>query len=796
MIEMQNNIYTEDTSDNGLKLREAILSYLKYWKWFLFSVLICLTLAKIYLRYSVPQYKAAATILIKDEQSGNLASELTAFQDLGLFSGSKNNIHDEIEILKSRSLIEKAVKRGDFNVNYIAEGRIKSSDVYGAIPIEVKFLQKDERFYTKDTILNFNILSENKFELYNQKNELIGTYNFNETINSQKLGPFLVSKKLLYNKEGEIQKINEEKIILQVTSLKGTADSFKGRLSVATLTKFSNVVELSMVDQVRKKAEDFLNTLVEVYNEDAITDKNLISEKTAKFINERLGIITDELQGVELTAENYKRNNKITDLPTEAELNLKNASQYKTEQASVGTQLRVVDVMIDYIKNTKGDDIIPANIIPSDNNSSIAIAEYNNLIIERNRLLKSSTESNPIVVRMDEKISVLKTTIKESLNRLRSSIVLKNNSVNTEGGVILNRISKLPKQEREFRNIFRQQQIKEELYLYLFKKREETAISLAGTAPISKVVDKAYSSDAPVSPKGSLIFLMSLALGFIFPFSIIYLINLLDNKVKNRQDVEKLGIPFLGDVPHSETNNELIQPDSRTSSAEAIRIIRTNLEFVLNSVDVNKAKTIFVTSTIPGEGKTFIAVNLAATIAISEKKVLLIGMDVRNPKLSEYIDVPYKGLTNFLSEKEGEINKYIIKQEGYEHFDILPAGVIPPNPAELLMSSKVEKMFDYLKDHYDYIVVDTAPISLVTDTLLIAKNADTFVYVVRANHLEKQMLITPEILYKEKKIPNMSIVLNDTYSENGGYGYGYSYTKRVTFVPWYKKIFNLLLNKK
>lgn len=795
MSEMQNNIYTEDVADSGLKLRETILSYLKYWKWFLFSILVFTILAKIYLRYSVPQYKAATTILIKDEQSGNLASELTAFQDLGLFSGSKNNIDDEIEILKSRSLIEKAVKRGNFNINYISEGRIKSSDVYGAFPIEVKFLQKDERFYAKDTTLNFNILSENKFELYNQKNELIGAYNFNTTINSQKLGPFLVSKKLLYSKEGEIQKINVGKIIVQVSSLKGTADSFKGRLAVATLTKFSNVVELSMVDQVSKKAEDFLNTLVEVYNEDAITDKNLISEKTAKFINERLGIITEELQGVEITAENYKRNNKITDLPTEAELNLKTASQYKTEQASVGTQLRVVDVMLDYIKNTKGDDIIPANIIPSDNNSSIAISEYNNLIIERNRLLKSSTESNPVVVRMDEKISVLKTTIKESLNRLRSSIVLKDKSVNAEGGVILNRISKLPKQEREFRNIFRQQQIKEELYLYLFKKREETAISLAGTAPICKVVDRAYSSAAPVSPKRSLIFLMSLALGLIIPFSIIYVINLLDNKVKNRQDVEKLGIPFLGDVPHSDTNNELIQPDSRTSSAEAIRIIRTNLEFVLNSVDVNKAKTIFVTSTIPGEGKTFIAVNLAATIAISGKKVLLIGMDVRNPKLSEYIDVPYKGLTNFLSEKEGEISKYIVKKEDYEFFDILPAGVIPPNPAELLMSSKVEKMFDYLKDHYDYIVVDTAPISLVTDTLLIAKNADTFVYVVRANHLEKQMLITPEILYKEKKIPNMSIVLNDTNAQNG-YGYGYSYTKRVTFEPWYKKIFNVLFSKK
>lgn len=785
-----NNIYTEGSTDNGLNIKEVVLNYLKYWKWFLITTALFLLLAKIYLRYSIPLYKAQTTILIKDEQSGNVASELSAFKDLGLISSS-NNIYDELEILKSRSLIEKTVKRGNFNINYISEGRIKSSDVYGANQIEVKFLHKNDRFYERDTVFNLNILSENKFELYNQTNELIGTYNFEQTINSKKLGPFIVQKKVFPNDGTEIKKIKKEKIIVQLSNLIGTTESFRGGLSVATLSKFSNVVELTIINQVGRKAEDFLNTLVEVYNEEAITDKNLISEKTAKFINERLSIITNELQGLEQTAEAYKRSNKITDLPTEAELNLKNASQYNTEKASVGTQLKVVDVMLGYINQTKGDDIIPANIIPSDNNSSLAIMEYNNLIVEKNRLLKSSTESNPVVVRMDEKITVLKSTIKESLKRLRSSLALKNNSVSSEGGIILNRISKLPKQEREFRNIFRQQQLKEELYLYLFKKREETAIALAGTAPISKVVDKAFSSGTPVSPKRSLIFLMALVMGLLIPFSVIYLINLFDNKVKTRQDVEKLGIPFLGDVPHSETNNELIQPDSRTSSAEAIRIIRTNLEFVLNNVESQKAKTIFVTSTIPAEGKTFIAVNLAATIAISSKRVLLIGMDVRNPKLSEYIDVPYKGLTNFLSEKEAEVTKYIIKKEGYEHFDILPAGVIPPNPAELLMSSKVEKMFDYLKDHYDYIVVDTAPVSLVTDTLLVAKNADTFVYVVRANHLEKQMLITPETLYREKKIPNMTMVLNDTSTQNG-YGYGYGYTKTITIEPWYKRIFNIL----
>ncbi|MCL9805122.1 polysaccharide biosynthesis tyrosine autokinase [Flavobacterium amniphilum] len=787
MLPINNN-----KEENSLKLRDLLFKYLIHWKWFLMSVLAFFALAKLYLRYSVPLYKSTTTILIKDDKGGNLASELSAFQDLELFSGTKNKIDDEIEVLRSRKLIDKTVKEGEFNVRYIAEGRIKSSDAYGGNPVKIDFFNKEGRLYKKDTILNVEIISANQFDLFNQDNNKIGTFTFGQIIKSKPLGDYKIDRRVVLNEYDEPEPLKKSKVIIEISNLKATTDNFKARMNVMTLSKFANVVEISITDQVSKRAEDFLNKLVQIYNREAINDKNLISEKTAKFINERLIIITDELGSVEKDVESYKKKNKITDLPTEAELNLQSASEFKAEEISIGTQIKVVDLMIQYMRSNSDSDVIPANIVPSDVNAAELIGNYNNLVVERNRILKSSTAENPLVVRTNDKISALKHSINESLLRLKSSLAVKDRDVQNQGNVLGGRISRLPQQEREFRNIFRQQQIKEELYLYLFKKREETAIALAGTAPNSKVVDEAYSPKMPVSPKRQIIYLISLVLGLLVPFSIIYVRGLLDTKVKDRHDLDHLGVPFIGDVPHSESHNEIIKSDSRTSSAEAIRIVRTNLEFILNNTERDKAKTIMLTSTLPAEGKTFIAVNLAATIAISGKKVLLIGMDVRNPRIDDYVTLPSRGLTNFLSTTDAVIEDYIVAQNGYERFDILPAGVIPPNPAELLMSVKLETMFEDLKKQYDYIIIDTAPVSLVTDTLLISKFADAFIYVVRANYLEKEMLRISESLYKDKKLPSMCMLLNDT-DVTKGYGYGYGYgVREEKKKSWFNRIFSFL----
>ncbi|MNQ55374.1 Tyrosine-protein kinase etk [compost metagenome] len=575
-----------------------------------------------------------------------------------------------------------------------------------------------------------------------------------------------------------------------INPLDEVTEGFRKGLKVEPVSKTSSVVNISISDPVSKKAENFLDTMIQIYNENAAEDKNYISENTSKFIASRLALIAQELDGVEQDVESFKKANKLTDIESEAKLFIEGSSEYDKKGVETEIQMSVVSSMLDFMKKSTNSDLLPSNLIASENgDASGLISSYNQLVLDRNRILKSATVENPSVVKLDQQISSLKSNVAASLRRMQSNLQIQNRDLKSQEGILNSKIGKIPVQERQFRVIARQQKVKEELYLYLLQKREETAISLAATEPNARVIDAGKAEKEPISPKKKIIYLAGMLLGLLVPFGIIYADDLLDTKIKSKLDLEgKTQIPFIGDVPTSDDIAELIKSESRTSSAEAIRIVRTNLEFMLNKVPDGLAKTVFVTSTFPSEGKTFISVNLAATFALSGRRVLLIGADIRNPKFGEYIDVPSLGLTNYLSSNDKNVQDFIIKHKGYENFFILPSGVIPPNPAELLMSKRVDQLFAELKKEYDYIIVDTAPVSLVTDTLLIAKNADTFVYVMRANVLEKRMLSIANTFYKEKKLPNMCIVLNDTDSTKG-YGYGYGYGVREEKKAWYKKLF-------
>lgn len=416
------------------------------------------------------------------------------------------------------------------------------------------------------------------------------------------------------------------------------------------------------------------------------------------------------------------------------------------------------------------------------------------MIIERDRLLNSprgATENNPRIVQAGVQITELKANVLNSLNQQLSNLKITRNDLKQKENEINTKIAQTPRQEREFRIIDRQQKVKEALYLYLLQKREETNITMAATELNAKVIDLAIPVTKAVSPKKMIILLAAVILGLLIPFIVIYVINLLDTKIKTRLDIEgKTPIPFLGDVPTSDSPNQLIDINSRSSSAEAIRIVRTNLEFMLHKQE-GKSKTIFLTSTFSGEGKTFVSVNLAATIALSGKRTILVGTDLRNPRISDYIPSPERGVSNYLTNNDASIEDFITKVDKFSDFHVLTAGSIPPNPAELLMSNKVDEMFAYLKANYDYIIVDTAPVSLVTDTLLIAKHADSFIYVIRANKLDKKMLEIPESLHRDSKLPNMSILLNDTDSTKG-YGYGYGYGQNIADNrPLWKKLLGI-----
>ncbi|TRX20859.1 GumC family protein [Flavobacterium franklandianum] len=799
---MKDYFMSDENQEDSIHLRDVLEKYLTHWKWFVLGVFLCFSIAFLYLRYTTPQYQASTTILVKDEKKGGMLSELSAFADMGLGSGLKSNLDNEVEILRSRSLIESTVKKQELNISIFEMGRVNTRELYKDAPIEVHFTNVQPSFYTEGMNWEYVKLSSNTFELVSTFEEEIPVlltkkkeFRYGEIIPTLN-GDLIVTKNFEFK---YLKKLEDKSIFIVVTPFDKIVASYQKRLVVDPISKTSSVVAISLTDPIFKRAEVFLDNLIQIYNDDAAADKNFISENTSKFISSRLILITQELDGVEKDVESFKTSNSLTDIESEAKLFIEGSSEYNKKSVENEIQLNVVSSLLDFMKKSTNGDLLPSNIISGQTDASALINSYNQLVLNRNRILKSATLSNPSVVKLEEQITSLKANVAESLTRMQSNLTIQKRNLKGQEGLLDSKIGKIPVQERQFRVIARQQKVKEELYLYLLQKREETAISLAATAPNARVIDVAKASKIPVSPKKNIIYLGAILMGLLIPFGILYVLDLFDTKVKNRFDItDKLNIPFLGDVPKSMSPNEIVDTTSRTSTAEALRIVRANLEYMLTQVPDDRAKSIFVTSTIPGEGKTFLSVNLASIFAHSGKKVILIGMDIRKPKLNEYVGISDpKGLTDYLSAKNVPITNYISPMKGYDAFDVLLGGIIPPNPTEMLMSKKVDELFAQFKKEYDYIVVDTAPVSLVSDTLIVAKHADTFVYVVRANYLDKRTLTIPDILHKENKLPNMAFILNDTEVAKGygygGYGYGYgNYGYGVTQEkkPWYKKIFN------
>lgn len=789
---MENNNFDDDL-ENDFDLKGFLEKYLKQWQWFVLAVAICLLGSFLYLRYTIPQYKATTSILVKDEKKGGMLSELSAFADMGLGGGMVSNVDNEIEILKSRTLVESTVRKLNLRARFFENGNIVDQEIYSSAPIKVDIINKADVFYKNRIDFEFSELTTNTFELEVVKTKdttkiLLGDktkFKYDEQIKTA-YGTLIFRKSKFHD---AFFKDDVHSLKVVITPFDDVVEGFRGNLEITSISKTSSVVEISVKDAVVGRAEAFLDNMIEIYNEDAAADKNFISENTSTFIANRLKLITQELDGVEQDVQSFKKANNVTDIESEAKLFIEGSNEYEKKGIETEIQLNVVSSMLNFMKKSTNADLLPTNIIAGEGDASGLISSYNQLVLDRNRVLKSATLSNPSVIKMDQQIASLKNNVQTSLLRMQSSLNIQKRDLNREESILNAKIGKIPVQERQFRVIARQQKVKEELYLYLLQKREETAISLAATEPNARVIDVAKANKIPVSPKKNIVYLAGLLMGLLIPFGIIYTDDLLDTKIKSRLDLEgKTLIPFIGDLPTSDTPSEIMKPESRTSSAEALRIVRTNLEFMLSKVPEGMAKTIFLTSTFPKEGKTFVSANLSATFALSGKKVLLIGMDIRNPRLDEYLNIPERGFTNYLSSKDLKLEDLIVKYDGYEDFHVLPAGVIPPNPAELLMSKKVDTLFQTLKTQYDYIIVDTAPVSLVTDTLLIAKHADTVIYVARANFLEKRMLSIANSLYKEQKLPNMCLLLNDTDSTKG-YGYGYGYGNETVKKPWFKKVF-------
>ncbi len=787
---MNNNQYSPKLDDNNaINIRAELEKYLIHWKWFILGVVVSLTLAFLNLRYSTPKYSATTTILIKNEQKGGLSGELAAFQDLGIVGSSGKNIGNEIQIIKSRKLIFAVIEKLKLNIKYMIEGRVKESEIYRKKPIA--FVLNDNSSPKKlNAFFNVQILSNEKFRLLDAKGNTLSDNLFNEPVSHANLASFKIIKTTSFNNKS----INTNIKIL-ISPIKNVVNSYQGRIIVEPISRGSSVLKLSLQSTFKEKSQDILDELVTQYNKDAINDKKEVSEKTNNFIIERLNSIGKELAKIDDNIETFKDKNNITDIQSEAQLTLQINTETNQKLIEATTELNLAKSLNDELNN---NDYLPSNLGLSDQNIAQSIKEYNQFIAQLKRLEKSAGTKNTALIQVQEDISNLKNSLKRSLANSVRSIQLKVNSLQRESNRYSSKISSIPNKERKFLDITRKQQIIAGLYSYLLNKKEETAISLTATAvPNAKIIDKAYGSSTPVSPKIKITYLIALLFGISIPFIVIYLRDLLDTKVHTKKDIEELTtIPFLGDIPHSETKEKIvINASARSSTAESFRLIRTNLGFMLPQKTAGQGKTIFVTSTTSGEGKSFTSINLAASLSLSGKKVILVGMDLRAPKITEYLDLPdRKGITNFITNNDITLDSLKFNIDEISNLDIIASGAIPPNPAELLMTEKISSIFSELQDSYDYVIIDTAPVNLVTDTLLIAKYADIILYVARANYLDKRMLVVPQSLYKDKKLPNLAIVLNDTDMKRGygyayGYGYGYGLPEEDT-KPWYKKIFS------
>ena len=780
-------IYIDEETIN---FREEIEKYIFHWKWFVFGVVIALLTAFIYLRYTPNQFEVSTTILIDDENSGGLPSELTAFEDLGLINSGKKLIENEIGLLKSRSLMENVVKELDLNVTYFTQGRVREMEIYkNSVPFKINFFSKDSIFYKRDTVFTVQVISATNYILNNSDATKSSEHAFGENITTA-FGDITVTPTII--NPNNVRNANEE-IIVKILPLKAVVEGLRNNVEIELLFKKSSLIELSLKAPIKLKAEDILNKLVQQYNKDAVEDKSLIGNNTNTFINQRLAVIEKDLSNVDRGVEEFKTANKLMDISSEASLILESNTQLDKKIVDLNTQLKLADFITEYVANTT-EQLIPENLGLTDANISLNSVRYNELLLERNRILKSSGKKNPVIVNLEDQLLQLRVSISQSLINLKSTLnIALNDAVNQENR-LRTRIYSVPKQEREYRDMQRQQQIIETLYLYLLEKREENAISLAVTVPNAKIIDTADGSNIPVSPKRNKVYLITVLLGLIIPFLILYIIFLLDNKVHTSKDVEAVvKAPFLGDIPKAKTDKKVVVSGTDSGSAsEAFRMLRTNVNFMLTNLK-ESSKTIYVTSAIPNEGKTFIAINLAAALALSNKRVLLIGSDMRKPMIAEYLNVKLTGigLSRFLIDSNLNVQD-IIEHIQETNFDIIQSGIVPPNPSELLMNGRFEEVLAYGKENYDYLIFDTSPVNMVTDTLLLSHNADLCLFVIRANYLDKRMLEIPKKLYDEKRLPNMAIVLNDSDLIKGyGYGYGYGYSEGDSKKPWWKRLRNL-----
>jgi capsular exopolysaccharide synthesis family protein len=765
--------YRIDDGEEGLSFHDILQIVRVNWYWFALSVFVCCLAAFIYLQWAPKIYTRTATVLIKDDSKGGAASEASAFSELDMFN-VKRNVDNELLVFQSKQLMHTVARRLRLDVSYTVRRGLRRVELYTHSPVTVQFSDVED---TQAFSLKVTPLSEKEVHLsgysasYGTEIELDETVALNDTVLTG-IGKLIVAPTLYYGPDYYHTPVRVVK-----SDMEQVSDHYSKKLAVGLANKTATIINLTLQDESIPRAEAVLNTLITVYNEDAINDKNKIMVNTSEFINDRLIIIEQELGNVDTDIETYKRSQGLTDIRSETGMYLSETSHYGKEELDLQNQRILVSYVRDYLLDpSKNADLIPANTGIPDSNIEGLISEYNTALLKRDRLINNSSDRNPVVMDLNNSLVAMKQTIVRAVDNLLVGLNVKIRNVQAREEQTIQRISAVPTQQKEVLTIERQQKIKEELYLYLLNKREENALSQAMTESSARIIDPATGSKNPVAPRKSVIMLAAFILGFVIPSGGFWLIYTMNTTVRNRKDIEDaLSIPYLGDVPLRGRKNKkeiVVRADGRDSITEAFHIIRTNMDFM--QAYVKNMKVIMLTSFNPGSGKTFTSSNLALSLAFAGKKTLLMDFDIRKSTLSSQIcNTELPGVTDYLLGKLNNVAHLIQKSELSDHLDIIPTGPLPPNPTQMLAGERLDDMIRQLKGLYNYVIIDSAPYSLVADTSIINRVADLTVFVIRAGLMDKRMLPEVEKLYKQNKLKNMSVILNAVDYKRSGYGYGY-----------------------
>jgi len=760
---LQEGLKNSKEEDN-IDLKGIFDKILDKWIWFIFSLIAGILIAFFYIKFTPPLYQVTAKVLVNDNgKGGGVAKQAGALMDFGGLIAGSNSVDNEAEILKTRFLMEQVVRQMQLNIVYSKKDSWVRSEIYES-PLKLTIIKAIDTI--RPTSLRIEGDSKNKIKVTCKDFE--AEVNFNQTFKVPNIGLIMLSI------DPALQSLPKGEFTIDVSSIDQRVAALMGQLNVGVSNKQATIIDLGLSYSVPKKGEDILNSIINRYIKSNLEDKNIIADSTTKFIQNRLSIIARELGDVENKVQSFKQGNKLADMSEQGKLLVQNSGEFTTELAKAETQVTVLNDLENYLKDeTKNKRVFPSSLLPSDMVFSGLMNQYNALLIERDKQLLSVTEESPFIQNIDNQIAGLRRGILANIQSTKNSFVVTRNKLRTQVNQNINQIAGVPQIEKDYLKLARNQQIKQELYIFLMQKAEETAISKTSNISIAKTIDPPKAQVAPISPKKNIIYLAGVLIGLIVPTCFVFVADLFNTAISSKEDISNnTVVPIIGEISHNiEGDNLIVANKGRSAISEQFRALRTNLSFYLKNID---EKVILLTSSMSGEGKSFTAINLGNILALAGKRVLLMELDLRKPGLSAKLGVSNDiGFSNYTIDASLKAENIIKPLSINKNMFIISSGPLPPNPAETLMSGRVPQLVSDLKDQFDYIIMDAPPIGIIADAQLLSVYADVTLYLVRQKVTQKNQLTIVEELYRSGKMKNLGIIVNDIFSKYYGYGYGY-----------------------